>query len=235
MRLRRLSRSPLVFWATVAVLALVTASVVGRLVGRARSEAARYGSLRTAAVATRPVGAGDVVEGDDVAVRQVPAAFLPDDSVTSPEEVVGQTVVVPLFPGQPVVRGQLAPWGRRGIAALLPPGHRAVSVPTGGASPPLQKGDVVDVLATFDPQSAGGDPTFPVATAALVVDVGEESATVAVSAEEASRVAFAVVNGAVTLALTADPSGDRVPTGAGEAQRNPLATSPSTTRPTAIR
>jgi Flp pilus assembly protein CpaB len=71
----------------------------------------------------------------------------------------------------------------------------------------VEKGDVVDVLATFGGEAAegaGGEPTFPVATAAVVVDVGEESATVAVTEKEAARVAFAVVNGAVTLALTAE-------------------------------
>ncbi|HEV3401320.1 MAG TPA: SAF domain-containing protein [Acidimicrobiales bacterium] len=212
MRLRRLSRSPLFFWAAVAVLALLTASVVGRLVGQARAAASRYGSLRPAAVATRPVAMGAVVGADDVEVRRVPAAFLPEDTIGAPEQVVGQTAVVALFPGQPVVRAQLARWGRRGVAALLPPGARAVSVPTGPASPRLERGDVVDVLATFAEEAAsaggqgdGGAPTFPVATAALVVDVGEESATVAVGVEEAARVAFAVVHGAVTLALTADP------------------------------
>lgn len=227
MRLRRLSRSPVLYWAAVAVLALLTASVVGRLVGQARAAAARYGSLRPAAVATRAVEVGGVVGAGDVVVRQVPAAFLPDDAIASSDEVVGQTVVVPVFPGQAMVRGQLAPEGRRGIAALLPPGARAVSVPTGMASPPLEKGDVVDVLATFDPEAADGEPTFPVARGALVVEVGEEAATVAVTAEEASRVAFAVANGVVAVAITAGPP--------AAAQRTPLATSPSTTRPTATR
>jgi len=232
MRLRRLSRSPLLFWAAVALLALLTASVVGRLVGRARAEAARYGSLQTAAVATRAVEVGAVVGADDVAARQVPAAFLPDGWVASPEEVVGRTAVAAVFPGQAVVREQLAPDGIRGIGAALPPGGRAVGVPTGPAGPPLEKGDVVDVLATFDPEAAGGgDPTFPVASAAVVVDVGEESATVAVTAEEANRVAFAVANGVVTLAVSAGPP-RRTEAGG---QRSPVASSPSTASPTATR
>ena len=232
MRLRRLSRSPLLFWAAVAVLALLTASVVGRLVGRAQAEAARYGSLRTAAVATRAVEVGAVLDAGDVALRRVPAAFLPEGWVGSPEEVLGRTVVAAVFPGQALVRAQLAPEGMRGIGAALPPGGRAVGVPTGPAGPPLEKGDVVDVLATFDPEAAGGgDPTFPVASAALVVDVGEESATVAVTAEEANRVAFAVAHGMVTLAVTADPP--RLADAAR--QRSPVASTPSTARPTPTR
>ncbi|HEX7276722.1 MAG TPA: hypothetical protein VF244_05050, partial [Acidimicrobiales bacterium] len=64
-------------------------------------------------------------------------------------------------------------------------------------------GDTVDVLATFDPAGAaeGVAPTFPVAVAALVVDVGDESAAVAVTPDEAARVAFALASGVVTLAL----------------------------------
>ena len=213
MRLRRLSRSPLLFWVAVAFLAFLTAAVMGRLVGRARAEAARYGSLRTVAVATRGVEAGTVVRPADVADRRMPAAFLPDGWAGGSSEVVGRTVVVPLFRGQPVVRAQLAPAGLRGVAALLRRGTRAVAVPTGEATPPVSTGDVVDVLASFDPQAAAdGDPTVAVAAGAEVVAVGDGSATVAVTPEEARRVAFAVSHGAVTLSVSAGPEpADRGP------------------------
>ena len=202
MRLRRLSRSPVVFWALVALLAVLTATVVGGMTDRARAEAARYGSLRTVAVARRPVDAGTVLRPSDVSEERVPAAFLPEGWVRSASEVVGRSVVVPLFRGAPVLRGQVAPWGLQGVAALLPPGARAVAVPTGGVAPKLRTLDVVDVLATLDADvAAGEEPTVEVAVGALVVDVGEESATVAVAPDEARRVAFALSAGAVTLAL----------------------------------
>ncbi len=207
MRLHRLSRSPLLFWAVVALLALLTATVVGRTMGRARAEAARWGSVRSAAVATNAVAAGTVVRGGDVALRSMPAAFLPEGAVSSIDDVVGHTTLLPLVRGQAVVRGDLAPWGLKGLAALLPSGSRAVGVPTGSASPPLHNGDVVDVLATFDPQTAGTEPTFAVAQAALVVDVGSESATVAVSPAAANKIAYAVTHGSVSLAVTAGPAG----------------------------
>ncbi len=208
MRLHRLSRSPLLFWTLVVVLGLVTATVVGRAMSRARSEAARWGSVRPVAVATGPVAAATVVRAGDVAVRSVPAAFLPEGAVTSIDQVVGRTTLFPLFRGQAVVRDALAPWGLKGLAAVLPAGTRAVGVPTGAAHPPLHNGDVVDVLATFDTQSAGsGDPAFAVAQAALVVDVASESVTVAVSPAEANKIAYAVAHGAVSLAVTAGPAG----------------------------
>lgn len=243
MQLRRLSRSPIFFWAAVAALALVTAGVVGRLVGRARAEAARYGTQRTVAVATRALDVGAVVGSGDVASRAVPVAFLPDGALAT-SDVVGRTVVVPVPRGQAVARDQVSPWGLRGVAALLPPGTEAVGVPTGASTPPLRKGDVVDVLGTFD-ASGGGEPTFPVASGAVVVDVGGESAAVAVTPGEARRVAFAVAHGAVSVAVTAGPPGTSGGSGAPAAgasgtdddlaQRTPEASIPSTTRPAATR
>lgn len=230
MRLRRFTRSPIAFWIGVAVLAIITWSVVTGIVGQAQAEVDRFGAVRSAVVAARLVPVGDIVEPGDVASRDVPVAFLPDGWVGAPADAVGRTAVAPLFPGQAVVKGQLAPDGLSGVAALLPVGTRAVAVPTGGATVPLRVGDVVDVLATFD-ASGGGDqePTFPVATGAVIVAVGPDAATVAVSPDEAKRVAFAVTRGTVTLAVGAPDSRVR------PAQRTPVATSTSTPRPTTAR
>ena len=211
--LRRLTRSPLAYWVAVVALACFTALTVARLVGSAGAEAARYGHLRPAVVAVRPLEAGAVVRPADVAVRSVPAAFLPEGSLPAPSAAVGRTVLVPLFRGAAVLGANLAPDGLRGLAALLPPETRAVSVPTGTASVPLHRGDRVDVLATFDPPPPGQEPTFAVAEAALVVDVGPEAAAVAVAPEEAKRVAYAVAQGVVTLTVTAEvrPAGPAPP------------------------
>jgi len=189
---------------TVVALASFTAASVSRLVGRAGAQAARFGNLRAAVTATAPLEAGAVIRPGDVAVRSAPIAFLPDGTLRSVGDVVGRTVVVPLFRGAAVVAANLAPEGLSGLAALLPPGTRAVAVPTGAGSVPLRRGDRVDVLATFDPPPAGEDPTFPVAEAALVVDVGAEAAAVAVGPEEAKRVAYALAAGRVSLTVTAE-------------------------------
>jgi Flp pilus assembly protein CpaB len=188
----------------VVALACFTAFTVAGQVDRAGAQAARYGNLRPAVTATRSVEAGTVLGPADVTVRPVPAAFLPEGALSSTSAVLGKTVVVPLFRGVAVVAGNLAPDGLEGLAALLPVGTRAVAVPSGPASVPLRRGDRVDVLATFDPPPAGEDPTFPVAEAALVVDVGPEAVAVAVDPDEATRVAYAAAAGVVTLTLTAE-------------------------------
>ncbi|MDP8992888.1 MAG: RcpC/CpaB family pilus assembly protein, partial [Actinomycetota bacterium] len=109
---------------------------------------------------------------------------------------------VPVVAEEVLLEAKLAPWGVQGIAALVPPGRRALAVPAGKGGLALRRGQRVDVLATFDVTDGRSEPTFPVASAALVVDVGEEAVTVAVGPEEAPRVAFAVARGTVTLALT---------------------------------
>jgi Flp pilus assembly protein CpaB len=202
-RFPRLSRSPLAYWLVVVVLALLTGMVAARSVGNAGALAARYGPLRPVVVAVRALEPGSVVGTGDVIVRQVPGSLVPEGAVTSTGDAAGRTVVAPAFPGVPLVAGQLAPDGRRGLGALLPPGSRALAVPNGRPGLALIRGDSVDVLATFDPTGAsdGAPPTFPVALGALVVDVGDESASVAVTPDEAARVAFALATGVVTLAL----------------------------------
>jgi Flp pilus assembly protein CpaB len=107
-------------------------------------------------------------------------------------------VLAPLARGEVVTAGRVAPAGVGGLAALLPDGARALAVPIGPGTPPLRRGDRVDVLATFE----GDEPTFAVASGAAVLAVTRDKAvTVAVTADEAPRVAFALAQGAITLAL----------------------------------
>ena len=207
LRLSRLARSPFAFWLAVAGLAVLTATSVAHASGRAESLSGRYGPLRPVVLAARRVEPGVALKVADVAVRQVPAGFRTEGSFGAVSQVEGRTAVVPLLAGEQVLRGHLAPDGLAGVTALLPAGTRAVAVPTGSAAPPLRAGDVVDLLATFDPSTTGGvgDSTLAVALAAPVVDVGPEAATVAVTPSEARAVALAISRGAVTVALNPGP------------------------------
>lgn len=227
MRVRRVVRSPFAFWLAAAVLAVATASVVARAVSGAEALAARYGPLRPVVVATRAVEPGAEVGFADLAERMLPASFVPPGALDAVSHAAGRTAVARLEPGQTVHRGHLAPDGLRGVAALLPPGDRAVAVPAGATAPPLRPGDTVDVVATFDPATAA-DPALVVAPAALVLETGPETATLAVAPSEALGVAFALANGSVTLVVAPPRSPEAL-------QRRPLATIPSTATPTTTR
>ncbi len=74
-------------------------------------------------------------------------------------------------------------------------------MPTDVAGLTLQVGDVVDVLATVDALDTGAAPTVLVAPASAVVHVAEATVTVAVTVEQAPKVAYAVAAGIVSLAL----------------------------------
>jgi pilus assembly protein CpaB len=225
----RLARSPIAYWLVVAVLALLTGMVAARVMANAGALAARYGPLQPVVVATNALEPGAVVTAADLAIRQLPASAAPPTAIASIDDAAGRTVVAPVFPEVPMVAAQLAPDGRRGLSALLPPGSRAVAVPNGRPTLALVRGDAVDVLATFDDladEAEGSPPTFRVATNALVVDVGDESAALAVTAEEAPRVAFALASGVVTLAL-ASPAPEVAPTAAAAAASQDLSESSS--------
>jgi len=190
-----LRRRPLAYW-TVAVLgAGLAAAVVGGLTARAESAAARYDGLRDVVVVVRSLAPGEELDAADVRVDRVPRAFVPAGAMTEVPE--GETVVAATYPGEALLADRLAPAGRHGVAALLPEGTRAVAVPTGPAALALRVGDTVDVLAT-----ALDGATRVVARDVTVVDVGEVTATVAVSAGAAPAVATALTQATVTLVLT---------------------------------
>jgi pilus assembly protein CpaB len=204
-RVRHVRRSPVLWWTVAAVLALVTASSLRSSFDRAAAAEARFGVLRPVLVVARPVGVGEVVEAGDVRLEPRPLALLPEGAVSGSAVVAGRVAVADLVPGEVVVSARLAPGGRRGAAALLPPGQRALAVPGGAGRPPLRPGDRVDVLATGgDGDGDGGSDTLVVVTDATVLDVDDQRdlVTIAVAPDEAPLVASAVATATVTLALS---------------------------------
>jgi pilus assembly protein CpaB len=202
---RRFRRQPAVYWLAAVGLAGLTALTVARVVDQAREELDRYGPARPTLVATADLGAGASLGPDDVEVRLLPAALLPAGALGADAVVAGRVASVAILAGEPVTEARLAPAGLSAVAALLPRGTRGLAVPAGPGAPPLQVGDTVDVLATLD-AGGRGPPTAPVAVGALVVHVTEEAVTVAVTVDEAPRVAYALSAGAVTLSLSATPT-----------------------------
>lgn len=180
------------------VLALLAGAVVHRATAAASARAAELGELAPVAVAQYDLEAGDVVGPGDVALLDRPVAHLPDGFVG--EDPTGRTVRTDVAAGEVVVAGRLAGEGRDGPAALVPEGWRAIAIPVVDAPLPARPGDVVDVLAAYDP-SLVRDPTEVVAADAVVVDVADDAITVAVSSTRLTDVAHALANGYVTLAL----------------------------------
>jgi Flp pilus assembly protein CpaB len=184
----------------VALVVLVAVSYGQRVVARAEGARHRWGDERTVVVATATIAIGQVITADDVRIDVWPAGVVPDGAAT---DVVGRTATAAIERGEAVVAARLAPHGLTGIAALVPPGSRAIAVPVGPKVVALQVGDRVDLIAGFDvgATEAGQAPTITVARGATVVAIDEDRVTVAVDEADVSRVAFAIITGTVVPAL----------------------------------
>ena len=143
--------------------------------------------------------ASDVSSDDWAAAMAEQVQTAPNGAARRPP--VGELAAVDLHAGEVLLTSRLA-GGRSALAALLPVGARGIAVPNDGHLP-LEPGDRVDVLATFDGTSTGaqGPPTFPVARRASVLRADRSVAMLAVTRQEASRVAYALATARITLAL----------------------------------
>lgn len=181
------------------VLALVCGLLVLRATGRAEAAVDRYGEHVTTWVVASRLEPGDVIGRDDIAAEARPRSFVPDGAVD--QDPVGRLVGALLVPGDVVVEHRLGSGDRRGAAALVPEGWRAVAVPAIDAILPVEVGQRVDVLAALDPSGAGAVGTV-VAEDGVVVHVADDgTVTVAVPASRAGRVVAALSGGLVALAL----------------------------------
>jgi Flp pilus assembly protein CpaB len=196
-----LRRSGAPWWIATAVLGLLTATVVNNAVGTATRAAAAWGSEREVWVVQRAVDAGDVIAAAAVRRTRVPRGVVPDGALDGATSPIGEATRVALARGEVVLTKRLAGRGAHGVAAMVAPGYRAVALPYDDQMPALNVGDRIDVLATFDLEAEEGAPSFPVATNAEVLMVSDRAVTIAVDADDAARVAFALSRGAIAVAL----------------------------------
>jgi Flp pilus assembly protein CpaB len=208
-----LRRRPVLWWLTVIGLSLTAGLLVQGGLDQAQADARRFGSPVDVAVARVDLAPGAEVGPRTVELRPWPSTLVPNGALRSvPDDLV---VTQPVLAGEPLVDARV------GEGGLVPAGSRALALPTGPGALGVRPGDRVDVLATFDPLVApeGEDPTATVARAATVVSVRARAVTVAVTEAEAPRVAFALSQATITLALTPPdtfaPDDDDRPRGPG--------------------
>lgn len=107
--------------------------------------------------------------------RDWPKEFVPKDAIHELEEAVGRTVWIPMVPNDVVVESKLASKGAgRGMASLIPPGMRAVTIQTPnvatGVAGFVLPGNKVDVLWTMQ-QAVQNDQTGGGSTATLLQNI----------------------------------------------------------------
>ncbi len=80
------------------------------------------------AVAARDLGIGELIRDTDV--KEITwSGELPVSAITKVDMVVNRGVIAPMFAGEPILEGRLAPRGAgAGLAATIPVGKRAVAL-----------------------------------------------------------------------------------------------------------
>lgn len=196
-----LRRDPRLWWVATATSALALGWLVSSVLAGADQVRRAWGASEVVLVARHRLEPGEPVGAGDVELVERPVAVVPDGALH--ELPAGQRASALVESGEVVIRSRLAPAGLTGLAASLPPGSRAVAVPVEpGTAPPLVVGDRVDVVVALAAEAAGaGPPGFVIAAGAQVVAVDDTAVTVAVSPPAAPRIAVALGQGAVTLAL----------------------------------
>jgi len=209
-------RSPRVVlaWIGAALLALLTARVVGTDLASLHRRAQRLGADVPVMLAARDLPLGTTIAASDLRVVTRPASTVANDALRDLNAAIGRVVSVALVRDD-VVRARHLSTRGQGLDGVVTAGRRALRVAAkDGYRPPA--GSVVDVYATFDPAtvSVGGAPgrAQRVATGARVlagdpadnassVDPGPAGVTLLVTEAEAQSVAFAAALGQVTFAL----------------------------------
>jgi Flp pilus assembly protein CpaB len=208
LRLRRLPQRG-TLWIVTVVLALVVGLFVRSSLHRADAVRSAYGEQRSVLVATADISPGTVIDDSNTDMRDWPIGLLPQGAVTSDS---GRTATERIGKGEVIIDRRLSGDNGSGPEALIPPGGRALAVPTGTASPAVGVGDRVDVFAPLDASrsnsatAAPNDPRFAarrVARAARVIAVDPDSITIAVTALEAPFVAQASLDASIALVLVA--------------------------------
>jgi Flp pilus assembly protein CpaB len=193
-----------------AVLALACGAIASLLVARQEHELVYLRSATGEPVpvvrAARALTRGTVLASGDLEITAIPIAFAPPGAVATVDAVVGRTLLTDLDVGEAVTATRLGT--RAGpIAAQVPAGFRAFTIPVAVPDGALRPGDRVDVLGAFGGPRPWSDV---VATALEVLAIlepapgdpsGRTSLVLLVSGTTAERLAYASAFADLTVAI----------------------------------
>jgi Flp pilus assembly protein CpaB len=209
---RKWPRSSKVLFA-LATLSGVTAFVlVQDYVARVQDLYPSVGPAVSVVVAAEDLARGTTIGEEMVRLESVPSDLAPPAALTAADDAAGRVLQAAIAAGEVLTRTRLAHRGVGPVAALVPPGLRAVVVPTSVPPAVVRPGDLVDVLATY----GGGRPYSETVASGLEVlrvldGVGQASAiagggdvgslVLLASPDVAERLAFAAAFATVAIAI----------------------------------
>jgi pilus assembly protein CpaB len=207
-------RYKLVFWGAIIVAAAATFGAYRLLAANSRAEV----TTRPVVVAKTDIQEGMAIDRIALQVAQWPVQTVPVGAFSSIDSVVGRVPRVAIYNGEPIVPGRLAPTGTGpGLEVKIPPGQRAMAVrinDVAGISGLLQPNSRVDVLVTIKEANSDKQVAKLFMSNMLVLSVGTEvqrdtqgkpinatTVTLAVTPDEAERLAIAMNTGSIQLVL----------------------------------
>ena len=159
------------------VLALVVSAVFYQVSARAAHAKPKAVELRDLVTAAQPLPVGATVRREELKLTKVPSDLFPHGGFSKVEEVIDRPVVSNILLDEPVLEGRLAARGSgSGLAPIIPPGMRAVSVRVNdvvGVAGFVLPGMRVDVLVTGRPPNYNGTITNTVLQNIVVLSAGQ--------------------------------------------------------------
>ena len=207
-------RRVLVAMTLAIVMGLAASYVVYQVVKTAQGKKAATEQL---AVAAANIAVGEALTAKHIKIAEWPDSTVPAGALRSAKDAEGRVARTSIVAGEPLLDAKLAPAGQGGLMpVLVPAGKRAVTIKVDEA---IQKSGFVvpnsrvDVLVTMARQSGQTRESRMVLQDVMVLasdqivemkdnkPVTMTTVTVAVSPQEAERLALSQNEGKVTLAL----------------------------------
>lgn len=209
-------RYTILLWSAVATAAVATVGVYQAL---QRTKARSVIPMRAVVVAAKDLPEGTSLGTEALTVRDWPATEVPAGAYARDDSLIGRVLVAPVFAGDVLLPGKLAPVGvGPGLEVKVPRGKRAMAVrinDVAGISGLIQPNSRVDVVVMM--RQGAGTPA-PVAKVFMedlrVLSVGTTvqrdaagrsidatTAALEVTPEQAERLAVAATEGSIQLVL----------------------------------
>ncbi|HVP45598.1 MAG TPA: Flp pilus assembly protein CpaB [Bryobacteraceae bacterium] len=159
------------------VLALVVSAVFYQMSMRGSRQKPKQAEFRDLVMAAQPLPVGTTIRREELKITKVPSDLFPHGGFSKVEEVIDRPVVSNVLLDEPVLEGRLAARGSGlGLAPIIPPGMRAVSVRVNdvvGVAGFVLPGMRVDVLVTGRPPNFNGTITETVLQNIVVLSAGQ--------------------------------------------------------------
>jgi len=218
-----------VFYAAILTGLIATYGVYRYL---QQAKAASQVPMQSVVIAARDVPEGEKLDRLALSVAQWPTGTAPESAFTNIDSVVGRVVRIPVFKGEAVVPGRLAPAGTGpGLEVKIAPGMRAMAVKindVAGLSGLIQPNNRVDVLVTLKSNTQMNTKeeakmfmsNMRVLSVGTQVERGDDgkpiqatTATLEVTPQQAEQLAVAMNEGTIQLVLRGfgDPDSIKTP------------------------